>query len=348
MKHTPAPPAAAAPRLIAWELTRQCPLHCRHCRAAAAERPDADQLTTAECLKLLDNIAGMAKPIMILTGGEPLLRSDIYEIADYSRCLGLRTVLATCGTLITDSVIKNLKLAGISTLSISLDGANAETHDAFRGVKGAFHAALEAARIAQCHHLDFQINTTISQHNLKQLPDIMQLALDLKAITFNPFLLVPTGRGEALSDQQLSARQYEETLRQLAQWQQEKRLPIRVTCAPQYQRILRQSDAAIEPHHPGGCLGGKSFAFISHTGIVQICGFLDIPAGDLRKNDWDFSQIWRDSPLFVQIRNVSNYHGKCGVCEFAACCGGCRARAYALKGDLLAEEPFCPYVPGSD
>jgi len=334
------------PRLIAWELTRQCPLNCKHCRAAARARPYAGELSTDECFKLLDNIASFAKPIIILTGGEPMLRADVYDIAARASGLGLRVVMAPCGALIDDESAAKMLKAGIRHISISLDGATAESHDAFRGVDGAFASSLRGIEAAKRARLGFQINTTVTKDNLHELEDILALAVDLGASVFNPFLLVPTGRGKQLADHEISAEQYEETLRWLADQQGRSRIPIRVTCAPHYQRIVRQMGL----HSPKaraaeGCMGGRSFAFISHVGKVQICGFLDIEAGDVRGENFDFHKIWETSELFLQMRDRASYHGRCGYCEFSKVCGGCRARAYAFTGDYLAEEPFCVYQP---
>ena len=351
------------PKLIAWEVTRSCELNCWHCRAAARNQTYKDELTAEQCFRLLDNIAGFAKPIMILTGGEPMLREDIFDIARYGRDLGLRMVMAPCGALITDQTVMKMLDSGIQCISISLDGATAVSHDRFRGVTGAFDIAVKAVEVAKRHGLPFQINTTITKHNLDEFPDILELAEKMGAITFNPFLLVPTGRGKDLADQEISPEQYEEVLQWLSEPSIAKKIPIRVTCAPHYQRILRQKKGPDSAccHASGhgqsekngkafasGCMGGKSFAFISHTGKVQICGFLEEAAGDLKLNDLDFCSIWNNSNLFQSIRDVNNYNGKCGICEYRRLCGGCRARAFAMTGNYLDSEPYCIYQPRAD
>lgn len=333
------------PLLIAWEITRRCNLNCRHCRAAAQDIEYSDELNTGQCLALLDNIASFAKPIIILTGGEPMFRSDIYEIASYGNKIGLRMVLATCGHLIDEAAVKNMIDAGIQCVSFSLDGANAKSHDDFRRVPGAFNTALNAIKLLRKHNLDFQINTTITEHNIEELPEIMQLAEQLGALTFNPFLLVPTGRAANLVDQEISPEQYEQTLHWLSDQRGKTKMLLRVTCAPHYQRIVRQGGTSVPKHGEVGCMGGKSFAFISHTGKVQICGFLEIEAGDLARNNFNFKDIWQNSDFLKQIRDVDNYHGKCGYCEYRKICGGCRARAFAVTGDYLQSEPFCVYQP---
>ena len=357
------------PRLIAWEVTRSCYLNCKHCRAGAEHRKYENELTTEECFRLLENIAGFAKPIMILTGGEPMLRNDIYEIARHGHDLGLRMVMAPCGALIDDDAITKMIASGIQCISISLDGATAESHDGFRQVEGAYAGAMKAIEAAKRNGLAFQINTTITKHNLDEVGEILHLAERWGAITFNPFLLVPTGRGKALAEQEITPEQYEDVLHWLNGQRGQTKMAIRVTCAPHYQRIIRQHPQPIDKEvkandhpprrlggcHPSdkntrhgpmaGCMGGKSFAFISHVGKVQICGFLEEVAGDLRETNLDFESIWKNSGYLQKIRAVDDYKGKCGWCEYRYLCGGCRARAFALTGDYMESEPFCVYEP---
>ncbi len=331
------------PRLIAWEVTRSCPLACKHCRAAARNRPYEGELTTGEGKRLLENIASFSRPTMILTGGEPMLRPDIYDLASYADRLGLPVVMAPCGALVDDEAVERMKASGIHCISISIDGATAETHDAFRGVPGAFASAVKATEAARRGGLDFQINTTITRHNRREVEAIRDLAVRLGAGVFNPFLLVPTGRGKDLAGQEISPEEYERTLEWLADRQSESDIAIRVTCAPHYTRVLRQRNP--EAGGSKGCLGGKSFAFISHVGKVQICGFLETECGDLKHGQFDFRKIWETSEVFRRVRDVDSYGGKCGICEYRRVCGGCRARAFAMTGDYLAEEPFCIYQP---
>ena len=347
-QHPRSEPAAPLPRLIAWEITRRCLLNCSHCRASAGREAYADELSTDECFALLDNIASFAKPIIILTGGEPMLRADIYDVAAHARQLGLPVVMAPCGLLVTDETARRIVDVGIRRISLSLDGATADTHDGFRGYAGAFDACLAATAAARRAGLDFQVNTTVSRHNLAELGEILELSVRLGASVFNPFLLVPTGRGRELVERELSAEQYEQTLRWIADQRSRRDIRIRVTCAPHYQRIIRQGGRSPEPHEAGGCLGGKSFAFISHVGKVKICGFLDIECGDLRGDGLDFRKIWRESEVFNRVRDVDSYKGRCGRCEFRRVCGGCRARAHELGGDYLGEEPLCLYQPRAE
>jgi len=209
---SPHPPDRFVPRLIAWETTRACPLACKHCRAAAQPEPASDELSTEEGFRLLENIAAFASPTIILTGGEPMLRPDIYDLASHARDLGLYAVMAPCGLLLNDETAKRLVESGVRYISVSLDGASAASHDAFRGVPGAFEGSLRGIEAAKRAGLGFQINTTITQHNVSELPAILDLAKALGASVFNPFMLVPTGRGRLIADQEITPQQYEDTL----------------------------------------------------------------------------------------------------------------------------------------
>ena len=340
-------------RMVAWELTRSCNLACVHCRASAERGPYPGELSTAECLKIMDEIASFSKPVIILTGGEPLLRSDIFDLARYGTNKGFRVVMATNGTLITEETIQAMKASGIQRISISLDGPNAETHDAFRKAKGSFDGSLRGIEMAKKEGLEFQINTTITRANLHLVAEILQLAVNLGAVAHHIFLLVPTGRGKDLQDQEISALDYEKTLDWFYEQRDRVPLQLKATCAPHYYRILRQraqkEGKKITPKEYGldamtrGCLGGLSFCFISHVGQVQPCGYLELNCGNVREKS--FKEIWETSPVFQNLRHTDSYQGKCGRCEFRKVCGGCRARAYESLGDYMAEEPYCIYEP---
>ncbi|MFA4916792.1 MAG: heme b synthase [Syntrophales bacterium] len=340
-------------RMVAWEVTRSCNLSCVHCRASSRHGSYPGELTTDRCLRLLDEIALFSKPVIILTGGEPLFRKDIFEIATYGTKKGLRMVMATNGTLVTEEMAGKMRDAGIRRVSISIDGMDAKSHDAFRGVSGAFSGAMTGIEALKKAGIDFQLNTTIVRTNLAQIKGILDLAIGLGAAAHHIFLLVPTGRGKEMSDQSLSPDDYEKTL----QWFYEESLQcpiqLKATCAPHYFRILHQKREIIQekPRETNsalhtmtrGCLGGSSFCFISHTGQVQPCGYLELDCGQVKENA--FRDIWENSPLFHNLRDLNQYKGKCGRCEFIKVCGGCRARAYEATGDYLAEEPLCIYEP---
>ncbi len=340
-------------RLVAWEVTRRCNLSCVHCRAAAENHVYHNELDTKACFHLLDDIKQVGEPIIILTGGEPLLREDIFDIAAHGTKIGLKMVMAPNGTLITEEKAVRMKESGIKRISISLDGSTKQSHDLFRGVAGAFDGAMNGIEKAKKAGIPFQINTTITKTNLKEIPAILTLAQDLGAIAHHIFLLVPTGRGKYIVDQAIDAVEYENTLNWFYDQRKKTKLQLKATCAPHYYRILRQRakqdnekvnfktfglDAVTR-----GCLAGTGFCFISHTGRIQTCGFLDVKCGDVTETS--FKDVWENSPVFKKLRDFNNLQGKCGICEYKQVCGGCRARAFEATGNYLAEEPLCTYQP---
>jgi heme b synthase len=340
-------------RMVAWEVTRSCNLNCIHCRAAAERGPYPGEFSTDESVKLLDDIVSFSQPVIILTGGEPLLREDIYEIASYGTSLGLRMVMAPNGTLLDAQKAKRLKACGIQRVSISLDGATRETHDNFRRVEGAFDGALRGIAHLKEAGLEFQINTTVTLKNQRELPALLALAVRLGAVAHHIFLLVPTGRGRELAEETIQAEEYENILHWFYEQREKVPMQLKATCAPHYYRILRQrakeeGKKIVSQSHgldamTRGCLGGIGFCFISHRGDVQPCGYLEVRSGSLRKQN--LREIWESSNLFVQLREFSSYKGRCGRCEYVQVCGGCRARAFAKEGDYMAEEPLCGYQP---
>jgi heme b synthase len=354
------------PRLIFWETTAGCNLRCIHCRRIdVADKLVPEDLTTAESKQLIDQIVTFCNPILVLSGGEPLIRPDIFEIAEYAVAKGLRVALATNGTLIDEPMAQRIVDAGIRRVAVSLDGATAETHDAFRALPGSFAQALEGIRHLRARGMSVQVNTTVARHNVHELPQILDLALSLGADAFHIFLLVPVGCGLEIADEQMiSPRQYEEVLNWLYDKEQEGRLELKATCAPHYFRIVRQRTAAQKrPGPPSqerqravgsaassdlhamtkGCLAGTGVCFVSHKGEVFPCGYLPLSAGSVREQPLE--RIWRDAPIFKMLRDPELLQGKCGRCEFRRICGGCRARAYGLSGNYLDEEPFCVYEP---
>lgn len=352
-------------RMIAWEVTRSCNLACVHCRASALCEPYPGELDTEGCKKLLDEIVAFSKPVIILTGGEPLLRPDIFEIADYGNKKGLRMVMATNGTLVTEEIASKLIDVGIMRVSISIDGLNAESHDKFRKVPGAFAGTMVGIEAMNKAGLEFQINTTITKANLDQIKGIFDLTVSLGAVAHHIFLLVPTGRGKDMADQEIAPADYEKTLNWFYEESLRAPIQLKATCAPHYFRIYHQRkgpaqeaakpvvrDTGEDSHSPGmgalhamtrGCMGGSSFCFISHTGQVQPCGYLELDCGQTKEEG--FEDIWLNSSIFNNLRDLNLYEGKCGRCEFTRVCGGCRARAYEITGNYLAEEPYCIYEP---
>jgi radical SAM protein with 4Fe4S-binding SPASM domain len=333
------------PRLVAFEITRRCRYNCKHCRANAGYSNNEQDLTTERCKKIIASVAQFSKPICILTGGEPMERSDIYEIIGHGRKQGLQMAMASCGYLFDEKAAVKLKKAGISALSFSLDGATAETHDRFRQTGGAYDLVIKAAKTAKQAGIRFQINTTVSKINIGEINAIAALAEKLGAYCFDAFILVPTGRGQKLTAEILEPTEYEKLLRQLLELKLKSPIEIRVTCGPQFSRVCKQIKTKQPAVTAGGCMAGRGFGFISYRGDVQTCGFLDVSAGNLIKNGFDFGKIWIESEFLKKIRSVSEYKGNCGVCEFGGCCGGCRARAYTMSGDWLAADPVCSYQP---
>jgi radical SAM protein with 4Fe4S-binding SPASM domain len=333
------------PKTLAFEVTRRCRYDCLHCRADAAS-DGSDELTTEQCKKILTAVAQFSRPKIILSGGEPMERDDIYEIIRFGRGLKLKMAMATCGYLVNDDTMAKLKKAGIKVLYFSLDGSSAETHDKFRQAEGAFEATLNAASLAQKAGVRFQINATISKINIDEVPGIIELAQRLGAYRFNAFILVPTGRNEKMADEILDPILYEVLLNELLRLKVESDIEVKVACGPQFARICKQAREKKLLGKTNGCIGGRGFGFISYRGDVQTCGFLDISAGNLVENGFDFAAIWRDSEFLKQIRSTSDYKGGCGACEFVGICGGCRARAYAATGDYMAADPICIYKRG--
>ena len=340
-------------RMVAWEVTRSCNLNCVHCRAASERGPYAEELNTEEAFRLITDIAKFSKPVVILTGGEPLLREDIFELARHGTEQGLRMVIAPNGTLIDAEKAGRLKASGIQRVSISIDGATKESHDKFRRVEGAFVGALRGIDCLKRAGLDFQINTTVTRQNYAELSAILGLAVRLGAVAHHIFLLVPMGRGRELREQAIEADEYEKILNWFYDQREKIPLQLKATCAPQYYRVLRQRAGAegkrITPKTHGldamtrGCLGGIGFCFISHRGDVQPCGYLEVWSGNVREQS--LQEIWKKSPVFQKLRNFSLYKGRCRSCEYIRVCGGCRARAFEKTGDFLMEEPLCVYSP---
>jgi MoaA/NifB/PqqE/SkfB family radical SAM enzyme len=339
---------------VAWETTRNCNLACVHCRAAATNGPYSGELDTAAAFRLLDQIAEVGKPIVILTGGEPLLREDIFDIARYGTDKGLRMVMAPNGTLITANMAQKMAASGIQRISISLDGATAESHDAFRGVDGAYDGALQGIEYAKAAGIDFQINTTITKTNLDQIPKIQELAAEsLGAVAHHIFLLVPTGRGKYIVDQEIDAKEYEETLNWFYDQRDKTPLQLKATCAPHYYRILRQRPGKRANRHlriprPGcrhpGLPGRHRLLFhLPHAASSSPAVFwtstaVTSPGSPLPRS----GAIQR---FLLSARNFAELKDKCGACEYKRVCGGCRARAYEAT-DYMAQEPLCQYKPG--
>ena len=327
------------PRIVAFEMTQRCPLHCRHCRAGA-EQTTKDVLSTDDCVKIIQSLADYNICVVILTGGEPLARPDLFEILEKSADTRVTFSLATCGYFYDEPMAKRLRELGVVYVSFSIDGASAAEHDAFRGVEGAYAMTMKAVEAAKSAGMRFQINTTVTTLNAGQVKQIAQTAAELGAICWNPFIFVPVGRGEAIRDLLLGADEYERLLEELTELRNILPIELRLTCGPQFARVARQKKAR-NAEKVRGCLAAGDFAFVSYRGDVQTCGFLEISAGNLVENGFRFDLIWNESPYLNSLRDLSRYEGACGECGYLPVCRGCRARAMAITGSHFGQDPIC-------
>ncbi|MBI2873465.1 MAG: radical SAM protein [Firmicutes bacterium] len=333
------------PRVVVWESTRACNLACVHCRAEACHQAHPDELETGAVMGFIDDLASFCKPLLIISGGEPLLRKDVFEVAAYANQRGLPAVMSPNGTLVEEETVRRMREAGLRGISISLDGSTSERHDRFRKAPGAFEAAVKGIKKAVAGGIPCQVNTTLTRANLDDLPFILDLALSLKAFAWDVFMLVPTGRGRV--EDEVTPSEYEEALIWLRDQAVSAPIPVKVTCGPHFTRVVdqrKETEAASGSiHDPRGCMAGNGFCFVSHIGEVFPCGYLPLLAGKITEQP--FSRIYRESELLALLRDPSLLKGKCGRCGYRRKCMGCRARAFAVTGDYLEEEPFCVYQP---
>ena len=334
--------------LLFWESTIQCNLSCAHCRRIEADTAADADLSTARAMQLIDQLADLARsqdfmPLLVFSGGEPLCRSDIFEVIDYAAAKPLACALATNGTLIDKTIAEKINDAGIVRVSVSLDGADSEVHNKLRRLDGSFEAALNGTQCLRQAGVPFQINMTMTRHNVHQLDDIFVLAQTLGAVAVHLFMLVPVGCGEEFAESDmLSPDEYEQLLKRVAQKKDMEKIEIKVTCGPHYERIVRQQKPERKPMSRG-CLAGSGILFVSHTGRVFPCGYLPVDCGSILQTP--LRRIWNENADLVKMRDVKQLKGKCGVCDYAFVCRGCRARAYAATGDYMAAEPACVYAP---
>jgi len=346
------------PKWIAWEITRRCNLKCVHCRSSSElEVIGHLDFSLDEAKRVLDDIHGYADPVMVLSGGEPLLRADVFDIAAYGTGLGMRMCLATNGTLVTEEICRKIKEAGIKMVSLSLDGSTPEVHDNFRNQAGAFAGTMNAIRLFNEHGIQFLINSSFTKRNQAEAPKIYKLVKDLKATAWYLFMIVPTGRGEEIMGELIQESEYEDMLNWHYDMEKEEHdLLVRPTCAPQYYRVVMQRSKEegekfkrrtlkFSTGGAKGCLAGQLICLIDVDGNVLPCSYFPKAAGNIREQS--FKDIWENSQLFLELRDFKGYKDNCGRCEYVNVCGGGRARAYAMTGDYLAQEPFCSYQPGS-
>ncbi len=319
--------------IVAWETTSACNLKCGYCRARATAEPEPGELSTKEAQSFIDEIAPY-RPMLILSGGEPLLRPDIFLLARHAVSHDLRVSLATNGTLLTHEVVDKIASAGVSRVSISLDGPTPEEHDAVRG-RGCYLQALKGIENLR-GRVDFQINFTITSRNALRVLPVFEQAEALGARALHFFFLVSTGR---CREEDLVSPGMQEDLLHLIEAERSRRsIDVQVTCAPQYARIARPDDSG--RRRGGGCLAGTSFVFVSRNGAVYPCGYLPVTAGNIRERS--FGEIWENSLVFKALRE-RKLKGKCGECSHRVACGGCRARAFAVSGDYLESDSMCNY-----
>jgi heme b synthase len=346
-------------RLVFWETTAGCNLECRHCRRLEVSHELAkNDLNTEESKKLIDQIAETGQPVLVFSGGEPLIRPDIFELAGYAKEKNLLTALATNGTMIDMAMAQKIAFAEFDRVSASLDGADAQTHDQMRGLPGSFDSTMRGLKLLHTAEVSTQLNCTIARHNKDQIEKMIQLGEQLGVSAVHYFLLVPVGCGEQIAEEQmLDAEEVEERLERIYELEQKTELQIKATCAPHYYRILRQKGKGAAKRGHGesdqrkaalhsitkGCLAGSAVCFVSHEGQVFPCGYLPMEAGNVRKQH--FRDIWQNSSVFQDLRNPHKLEGKCGHCEFKMVCSGCRARAFYEHGNFLQEEPYCLYEP---
>lgn len=349
-----------SPFTVAWEITRACALACLHCRAEAQPRRDPRELSTDEALEVIDQIRDVGDPILVITGGDPLMRRDIFELLAYATAQGLRTSLTPTATaLVTPRNLTRVREAGVRRVAISLDGPNATVHDRFRGFSGSFRRTARILDAVLEAGLALQINTTVTRHNLHSLASMREFVARSGAVQWSVFFLVPTGRGRL--EDMISPGDHEHVYNWLFDVSRSAPFDVKATAAPAYRRVAfqrAQQEGFVGPaagagyrfqdglNRPSvGINDGKGFAFISHTGDVCPSGFLPLVAGNVRERP--FAAVYRDSPLFQELREPSLLKGKCGACEFRPVCGGSRARAYGVTGDYLEADPSCVYEPGT-
>ena len=350
-------PKKHIPRIISWNSTFKCDLKCAHCYMDAQERESAKELSTEEGKMLIDQIAEVSKPVLVLSGGEPLMRKDIFELARYGTEKGLKMAMGTNGVGITDEVAKKILASGIKKMAISMDSSTPEIHDEFRGVPGSWQKAIDGIKASIRNGLGVQFNTTVTVQNFDDIDNILDMAEGLGVKDLHLFFLVPTGRGTEVED--ITPEMYEKMIRQVLAKSQETELDVKPTCAPQYMRIAEQMGIDMS-RWSRGCIAGLSYVRIYPEGEVTPCPYLPIKLGNILETP--FKDIWENNEVLQKMRDFDNLTGRCGACEYKAKCGGCRARSYGLssdfieacgglhepeelEGDYLGEEPWCPYQP---
>jgi radical SAM protein len=350
-----------APFTIAWEVTRACAYACVHCRADAMHTPDPNELNTEEALRLIDRLAEFGSPILIFTGGDPMMRKDLHELIAYAAQKGLRCSLTPTATALpTTARLEKVRDAGIRRIALSLDAPRPEIHDEFRQVKGSWQRTMDILRRAQSIGVSVQVNTTVAKHNVDILNEMVPFLQEVGAVQWSLFFLVPTGRAQA--ENMISPEQHERVFNWLYDLSKNAPFDIKATAAPMYRRVaierkraeqgsgtpvtfqgagFQYADGLNRPTR--GVNDGNGFLFISHVGDIQPSGFLPLTAGNVRTDD--VVDVYRHSQIFTDLRTPDKIKGRCGICEYRDVCGGQRGRAYGVTGDYLESDPACVYIP---
>ena len=338
---------------VAWESTVKCNLDCIHCRSTAGAAGH-EPAGTAKAKLLMDRVAEFARPVFVLSGGEPLLRKDIFELAEYGTKLGFRMAMATNGSLITGDTCRRMKGSGIKIVALSLDGSTAAVHDDFRRQKGCFEGTLRGIRHLKENNIEFIINSSFTKRNSRDIPNTYAMAKSLGAKAWYMFLVVPMGRGADILGEMIGREEYEDILRwHYGMESAEGSILVRPTCAPSYYRIYAEEEKkrggrsgrrnlSYSPGGGKGCVAAQSIAYIGAGGDVYPCSYFTLSGGNIYKQK--FAEIW-GSELFRSFRGSLTGADRCGVCEYAGICGGCRARALIYEGDMLANDPYCAHAP---
>lgn len=325
--------------LISWNTTKKCNLFCEHCyRESSPDAEVMDELDTDEGKKLLDEMKAAGFKLVILSGGEPLYRSDIFDLASHASSIGLRPVLGSNGTLITEEVAYKLAASGVLGIAISLDSRESAYHDKFRNYAGAWDLAVKGIENSIKAGIRTQINYTVTENNFNQFEGLVDFVASLGANALHPFFLVPTGRGKNIEEDSLKKGNYFKMIQRILEKQKNVTIELKPTCAPQFMPMAK--DLGVPMRFSRGCLAGVGYCCIIPNGDVNICPYLPIKVGNVREKP--FNQIWAESEIFKKLRNYEEYEGRCGSCNNVSICGGCRARAYYYNNEnYMAEEPWC-------
>ncbi|NRA03775.1 MAG: radical SAM protein [Myxococcales bacterium] len=335
-------PAEYKPSLISWNLTRKCNLRCPHCYMDGGRKAE-NELTTDECLGLIDEMKDLGTEMLILTGGEPLLRKDIFDIASAASAQGIWVVMGTNGVLVSDKVVLKMIECGVQGVAISIDSVDPAKHDQFRGGPDAWKYSVRALDLCRANGLQVLVQTTVMDMNYDEIPELLAFAREKGAWSFNLYFLVQTGRGQQLND--LSPERTQAMLSELVDRQDQYRpMLVRSKCAPQFKQIAYER--GVGGLESGGCMAGTQYCRITPQGDVTACPYMTVVAGNVR--ELSFGEIWRTSPVLHELRDRKQLKGRCGRCEFNELCGGCRCRAYAFYGDYLQEDPACVYQPSGE